>query len=322
MKILTFVWALMLFVSMSYPQQKKITVAVLEFQTSGGLEKSEVSALSNRFRGILVKTQAFEVIEREKMNEVLRAQDFNMSDACNTAECAVQVGQLLGVEVMIAGDLGKIGDTYTIDLRLISVETGKILQTQTQDYQGKVDGLLGVMQTMANAIAGVAEMRVSAKKFNLTITSILPKNSKVRDAGIFIDGKLAGQNKAILSIAEGKHQLLVRTDSPDYTEFRQEIDLRKDQAITAKLEFSERFLKSMADDAAKIKAAQELAAKEKTDLEKGLVPIEPKGGNKKLWYIVGGAVVLGGGAAVLLSGGGGGGAKDLKIYNPQLPPNP
>ena len=124
---------LLIITAISNAQEKKTTVAVLEFQTSGGLEKSEVSALSNRFRGILVKTKAFEVVEREKMNEVLKAQDFNVSDACNTAECAVQVGQLLGVEAMIAGDLGKIGDTYTIDLRLIDVQSGKILQTQTQD---------------------------------------------------------------------------------------------------------------------------------------------------------------------------------------------
>jgi TolB-like protein len=314
MKILIFVIAFLLAADITAAQEKKMTVAVLEFQTSGGLEKSEVSALSNRFRGILVKTRSFEVIEREKMNEVLKAQDFNMSDACNTAECAVQVGQLLGVEAMIAGDLGKIGDTYTIDLRLISVESGKILQTQTQDYQGKVDGLLAVMQTMANAIAGVVETRVSAKKFNLTVTSALPKNSKVRDAGVFIDGKPAGQNKVTLSIAEGRHSLLVKTDSPDYTEFRQEIDLRKDQAVTAKLEYSEGYTK-------RIKAAEELAAKEKADGEKELMKVEPKGGNKKLWYIIGGAAVLSGGAVVLLSGGGGG-TKDLKIYNPQLPPNP
>ena len=322
MKILIIVIAVLLTTFIAKAQEKKMTVAVLEFQTSGGLEKSEVSALSNRFRGILVKTRAFEVIEREKMNEVLRAQDFNMSDACNTAECAVQVGQLLGVEAMIAGDLGKIGDTYTIDLRLISVETGKILQTQTQDYQGKVDGLLAVMQTMANAIAGVVETRVSARKFNLTVTPALPKNSKVRDVGIFIDGKLAGQNKVTLSIAEGRHSLLVKTDSPDYTEFRQEIDLKKDQTVTAKLEYSESYTKRIAEETAKLKAAQELASKEKIEREKEFVKVQPKGGSKKIWYIIGGAAVLGGGAAVLLSGGGGGGTKDLKIYNPQLPPNP
>ena len=313
---------LLIITAISNAQEKKTTVAVLEFQTSGGLEKSEVSALSNRFRGILVKTKAFEVVEREKMNEVLKAQDFNVSDACNTAECAVQVGQLLGVEAMIAGDLGKIGDTYTIDLRLIDVQSGKILQTQTQDYVGKVDGLLGVMQSMANAIAGVVETRVSTKKFNLTVTAAFPKNSKVRDAGIWIDGQQLGQNKITVPVTEGRHVVLVRADSPDLTEFRQEIDLRRDQSITSRLEYSESYTKRIADEAAKAKAAKELAAKEKADREKTVSESAvSKSGNKKLWYIIGGAAVLGGGAVVLLSGGGGG-SKSLKINDPDLPPNP
>ncbi|MBL7959560.1 PEGA domain-containing protein [bacterium] len=304
-------------------QGKKTTVAVLDFQSTGDLDKKEVATLTNRFRNILVKTRAFEVVEREKMNEVLKAQDFNISDACNTAECAVQVGQLLGVQAMMAGDLGKIGETFTIDLRMVDVATGKILQTQTEDYVGKLDGLLGVMQSMANAFAGTVETRVAVRKFNLTVTTALPANSKGGDIGIFIDGHQAGQNKVTLSLAEGKHSLLVKTDSPDFNEFRQDINLTADQKIEAKLEFSESYKTRMAGDAAKAAAAKELAAKEKADREKAKAQSgDSKGGSKKLWYIIGGAAVLGGGAAVLLGGGGGGGTKSLKINNPVLPPNP
>ncbi|HNE84119.1 MAG TPA: CsgG/HfaB family protein, partial [bacterium] len=104
-----------------FGQDKKPSIAVLDFKASEGLTRGETATLTNRFRGILVQTEAFNVVEQEKMNEILKAQDFSMSDACNTAECAVQVGQLLGVERMIAGDIGKIGDVFTIDLRLIDV---------------------------------------------------------------------------------------------------------------------------------------------------------------------------------------------------------
>ena len=98
------------------------------------------------------------------MNDVLKAQDFNLSDQCNSAECAVQVGQLLGVSQMIAGDLGKLGSTYTIDLRLIDVESGKILQTKSQDYKGEIDGLLDVMKVIANSFAGKSLTEKKGKK--------------------------------------------------------------------------------------------------------------------------------------------------------------
>lgn len=100
------------------------------------------------------------------MNDILKAQDFNLSDQCNSAECAVQVGQLLGVTQMIAGDLGKLGSTYTIDLRLIDVESGKILQSKTQDYKGEIDGMLDVMKVIANSFAGktLTESKEKGKK--------------------------------------------------------------------------------------------------------------------------------------------------------------
>jgi uncharacterized protein (TIGR02145 family) len=135
-------------------QQKKKTAAVLEFNSSD-LSKKDLTILSNRFRSILVKTNAFDVVEREKMNDILREQNFTISDNCNSAECAVQIGKLLGVEAMVAGDVGKLGGTYSIDLRLIDVTTGKIIQAETQDYKGEIDGLLGAMTAIANSFAGI-----------------------------------------------------------------------------------------------------------------------------------------------------------------------
>ena len=166
MKTCLTILLLTLCLSASYSQVKKTSVAVLDFQTTGGLTPQEVATLANRFRGILVQTQVFDVVEREKMNDILKAQDFNLSDECNSAECAVQVGQLLGVTQMIAGDLGKLGSTYTIDLRLIDVESGKIVQSKTQDYKGEIDGMLEVMKVIANSFAGktLTEAKDKGKK--------------------------------------------------------------------------------------------------------------------------------------------------------------
>ncbi len=136
-------------------QDSKKSIAVMDFQGEG-FARQEITTLTSRFRAILVQTNAFQVVEREKMDEILKAQDFNLSDACNTNECAVKVGQLLGVEQIIAGNIGKIGSTYTIDLRLIDIEKGRILLSKVEDYRGKVDGLLGVMKTIAGSFAEVA----------------------------------------------------------------------------------------------------------------------------------------------------------------------
>lgn len=141
------------------------SLAILDFQSSGEVSSGESSTLTNRFRGLLVNTQAFTVLEREEMAEILKEQDFVLTDACNTQECVVEVGQLLGAQRIIAGHIGKIGQTYTMDVRMIDVSSGKILTTQSADYKGTPDGLLTIMQGIADALAGSARPKTSKGKF-------------------------------------------------------------------------------------------------------------------------------------------------------------
>lgn len=153
----------------------KKTVAVLDFTSSGGVPVEEMKSLTNRFRGILVQTNAFNVIERDQMAQLLKEQDFTLTDMCNTNECAVQVGQMLGAEQMISGSVGKVGKVFTIDLKLIDVSTGKILQTQSKNYRGDSEGLLVIMKIIAKQFAG---LKVDKKELDELETISQPKSSK------------------------------------------------------------------------------------------------------------------------------------------------
>jgi curli biogenesis system outer membrane secretion channel CsgG len=151
-----FFFLLLLFCTAGIVSQTKngnSAVAVLDFQKTGSITNDDVQTLSNRFRAMLFQTKTFNVVERQKMKEILTEQEFILSDECSTNECAVQVGQLLGVEYMIAGDIGLIGDTYTIDLRMIDVSTGQLVQTHSKDYDGKIAGLLEIMKQIANSFS-------------------------------------------------------------------------------------------------------------------------------------------------------------------------
>lgn len=210
---------------------RKKTIAVLEFQSSGGLNAGETATLSNRFRGILVQTDVFDVVERERMTEILKQQDFNLSDACNSAECAVQVGQLLGVEAMIAGDLGKVGETWTIDLRLIDVGTGKIVQTHTEDYVGKIDGMLGAMRKIAGNFAGV---KTHEKAPLVEKTGEIYVISTPGKAAITLDGKKTDfvTPKLFEGVPIGKHLIEVTSGT---LEARKEIELTENSLVNVDL---------------------------------------------------------------------------------------
>jgi len=136
-------------------QQTLKRIAVLDLQ-GAGVEATAAQTLTDRLRSRLVNTGAFHVLERDQMDEILTEQGFQQS-GCVSDECLVEIGRLVGVEQMIGGSIGKIGSTYTLDLRIIDVTTGRIIKTVSDDYRGDADGLLGILGRAAQKIAGQAE---------------------------------------------------------------------------------------------------------------------------------------------------------------------
>ena len=125
---------------MAILQGQTKTIAVLDFD-GDGVSQSETRTLTNRLRDEMFKTGVYIVLERGKMDEVLKEQGFQQV-GCITSECAVQVGRMLGVQQMVAGSIGKVGTVYTVSARIFDVETGKILKSANYDHIGDIGQLL------------------------------------------------------------------------------------------------------------------------------------------------------------------------------------
>lgn len=121
---------------------RKINIAILDLNAVG-ISKDESIVLTNRLRSEIFSTNRFVLIERNKMNEILKEQGFQLT-GCTSSECLIEAGQLLNVEQMLGGSVGKIGNTYTIEIRLIDIMTGKILAMATEDIEGKIDDVLKI----------------------------------------------------------------------------------------------------------------------------------------------------------------------------------
>ena len=137
----------LLIISNITPQEPQRTLAVLDFEPRG-INSLEAATLTDRFTSEIGKTQAMTLVDRNMVEEILKEQGFQQS-GCTTDECAVEVGALLGVQFMISGSIGKLGDTYTIDAKMVSVETGASVETRNVTYIGKVDGLVTEIEILA-----------------------------------------------------------------------------------------------------------------------------------------------------------------------------
>jgi hypothetical protein len=110
--------------------------------TASGVTKEEAASLTDALRSELGKSGKYQVMERGQMEEVLKEQGFQQSGACDETNCAVEMGKILSVRYMVLGNIGMVGKTYTLSVRIVDVQTAKILSDVTEYHKGQSDALL------------------------------------------------------------------------------------------------------------------------------------------------------------------------------------
>jgi len=126
---------------------QKPSVALLELEATG-IEKYVAQALTNRLRAELFAVDKFTVLERERMEEILREQGFQQT-GCVSDACVVQAGKLIGVQQMIAGRIAQMQNGYSIHTRLIDVATGEIVRSNDHECTCDIETVLKVSMKRA-----------------------------------------------------------------------------------------------------------------------------------------------------------------------------
>ena len=144
-------------------QAVKPTVAILDFEGQD-VSDAEVQILTERMRTEIGNTNAVRLIDRKAVEKIMEEQSFQQT-GCTSDECASEVGQLLGVQFMVSGSIGRMGDSYAIDAKMFSVETGETVRAKNITYDGELSGLLAEMEIMAWEIVGLeAPMSLKLKR--------------------------------------------------------------------------------------------------------------------------------------------------------------
>ncbi len=136
--------------------QLPLLVGVLDLEAND-VSATEARSITDRLRIYLNRSQVFEVLERSQMEGILKEQGFQLSGACDTDECVVQVGRILGARKMVAGSVAKVGNVYSIMVRIVDIQTSRIEQTAFADTRGNIGNVLqeGTLQAALQLIRAV-----------------------------------------------------------------------------------------------------------------------------------------------------------------------
>lgn len=122
------------------PDQDKLYIAVLQFDAENVTE-SEASILRGKVESDLTRASGVSVLERREMERILQEQGFQQSGACDTTGCQVELGRILSVDRMVFGVVGRLGDDYVLNLKMVDVETGHIVVSESSGPQDEISDL-------------------------------------------------------------------------------------------------------------------------------------------------------------------------------------
>lgn len=139
------------------------SMAILDIDILGNLDKGMAEPLSDGIRKEIVKSNLFDVMKRPKMNELLNERGYRMR-GCAPPECAVTAGKLLNVDKMVVGTVSLVGKTYYLTLWLVDVQTGKTEVVEEGKCKCEADALLESSVPLTDKLLGIVVDEAAASK--------------------------------------------------------------------------------------------------------------------------------------------------------------
>jgi hypothetical protein len=190
-------------------------IAVWRFDALG-IDETLVSRLETLFRMELDRLNKQPLPSRREIERVITAEQ---RECTGEDKCLSAIGKKLGVEIVVTGTVGAMGDSYVLNIKAVETATAKQLpRIQTDPLRGSPDDL----------IEGV---RVAAYKLLAPdqLYGAIQIQSDLVGAEVKLDGKLVGKtpipNLGLIPKQKlGKHQL--RVEAKGYQPFEDEVDVQ------------------------------------------------------------------------------------------------
>ncbi len=124
-------------------------ITVLDFSIEN-IPKSDGRLIVDLVFSALVSARRYRVLDRGQRDNILKEVEFSLSQ-CADEKCQLEIGRLLAADRIVVGSLGKVGQRYILNAKMLDVRTGEALSTAYKLFgtiEELVDGAEEVAQTL------------------------------------------------------------------------------------------------------------------------------------------------------------------------------
>lgn len=204
-------------------------IAIMSFDALG-MEAEIVARLEALFRQELERLSRHPLPSRRQvMDAIQRSRELRTCSGDNA--CLAKIGRALGVDAVVSGNVAALGDSYILNIKVVSAKTGKeIRRLATDPLRGAPDDLIEGMR--------VAAYRLLAPEQLLGSITVL---TDLVGATVKVDGKDVGKTplvRPIYKLALGPHEL--RVEAKGYTPFAETVEVRFQKTTRVVVELASR----------------------------------------------------------------------------------
>ena len=148
-----FLTAILLSVSSIHARK---SAAVLNIKSSH-ISIEDGIAISSYMTTELQKNPHYRILSWDDVSKILEHQSGLQLLGCEDDECIAQVGDVLGVDYIIAGDIGALGDRYLMTIRKIDIKQGETVRRVSRRVIQNIGLLIDELEGMVEELMAVSE---------------------------------------------------------------------------------------------------------------------------------------------------------------------
>ena len=134
--------------TMAQEQTKNYRLAVIDLDPIG-VSENETRALSDKLRSHISQLMrekvglkfTSDILERAQIDRILDEHQLKTT-GCVSDSCAVEFGKILQADRIVIGSVSLIGQTYSVIVRIVDVETSRTIDSSDRSFKGSIDALI------------------------------------------------------------------------------------------------------------------------------------------------------------------------------------
>lgn len=147
-------------------EDRKVAV----FHPAGNANNNVKDIVREQISSVIVKTDGYTVLERQLIDRVLSEHRIQVGGLINESD-AVKMGQLMGANFAVVSSITPLDRNLYISVKLIDVQTARIIEQSTGQTQSGTDDLLRVAERLTKEILGGVPIPVPESKPVIVIST-------------------------------------------------------------------------------------------------------------------------------------------------------